>query len=236
MIGTALECLRWLNRKDGCVDQVLIGNFLSDERKKKGYTQKQLADILIVSDKTISKWETGKSLPDLEMMNLICQTFGISINELLSGERISTAELESKSEENIRGLLWENENSRKANQWNMALGLGVLIMCPLLFGVSLWGMDLAKIIWYLDIPSLIAVVGVLIGLRLLSRSQSEDSFVERCIFPVGVMISIINMIYMLNLTTYDYLLKNTAVAILPMLYSSIIYIVLQCIKNRKKRR
>ena len=218
------------------MDQVLIGNFLSDERRKKGYTQKQLADILIVSDKTISKWETGKSLPDLEMMNLICQTFDISINELLSGERISTAELESKSEENIRFLLWENENSRKANQWNMALGLGVLILCLLLFGVSLWGIEFTKIIWYLDIPSLIAVMGVLAAIRLLSRNQaiSEESPVERCIFPVGVMISIINMICMLNLTTYEYLLKNIAVPILPMLYSSIIYIVLQCIKNRKK--
>ena len=74
------------------MNQEMIGKFLAEERKNKEYTQKQMADILNVSDKTISKWETGKSLPDLEMMSQLCQIFDISINELLSGERISTEE------------------------------------------------------------------------------------------------------------------------------------------------
>lgn len=217
------------------MNRISIGKFLADERRKKGYTQKQLADILIVSDKTISKWETGKSLPDLEMMDLLCQTLSISINELLLGERIHTEELESRSEENIKGLLLENEYSRKKNLWNRVLGLGVLVLCLLLFGISLLGTDFTKIVWYVDFPSIIAVVGVLTALKLLSKNKLDgNGFVERCVFPVGVMVSILNMIVMLNLSTDKYLLKNVAVCILPILYSAIIYIVLQCLQNQKE--
>lgn len=88
------------------MNQEIIGKFLAEERKHKEYTQKQLAEILNISDKTISKWETGKSLPDLEMMNSLCQIFDISINELLSGERISTEELQIRAEKNIKELIF----------------------------------------------------------------------------------------------------------------------------------
>ena len=219
------------------MNQVLIGKFLADERRKKGYTQKQLADILMVSDKTISKWETGKSLPDLEMINLLCQTLNIGINELLSGERITAEELESRSEENIKELLLENESERKNNQRNKVLGLGILVICLLLYGISLYGTEFNKIFWYVDIPSIIAVVGILTALRLLFiKKITENDFVERCVFPIGIIVSVLNMIVMLNSTANKYLLNNLAVCILPILYSAIIYIVLQCLKNQKERK
>ena len=101
---------------------------MAEERKHKEYTQKQLADILNVSDKTISKWETGKSLPDLEMMSSLCQIFDISINELLSGERISTEELQFRSEKNIKELILENESNRKNNRWKIIIGISVLAL------------------------------------------------------------------------------------------------------------
>jgi len=53
------------------MDEIAIGKFLANERKKKEYTQKQLAGVLGVSDKTISKWETGKSIPDIAMLNIL---------------------------------------------------------------------------------------------------------------------------------------------------------------------
>lgn len=219
------------------MNQTLIGKFLADERKKKGYTQKQLADMLMVSDKTISKWETGKSLPDLEMMNMLCQTLDISINELLLGERISNGELKSRSEENVKNLLLENECNRKNNYRNKILGLTVLVLCMFLFGTSLLGMDFTKIVWYIDFPSIIAVVGILTALKLFSQNiKAEICFVEQCIFPVGVIVSILNMVVMLNSTADNYLLKNVAVCILPIFYSAIIYITLKCLKNLKKRR
>jgi len=74
------------------IDEIVIGKFLANERKKKEYTQKQLADVLGVSDKTISKWETGKSIPDIAMLNALCKTLNISINEFVTGEKISDEE------------------------------------------------------------------------------------------------------------------------------------------------
>ena len=65
-----------------------IGKFISEERKKKNYTQKQLADILNISDRTISKWECGKGFPEVSLLQPLCKALGISLNELLTGERL----------------------------------------------------------------------------------------------------------------------------------------------------
>ena len=119
----------------------------------------------------------------------------------------------------------------------MTLGLGVLVICLLLYGISLYGTKFNKIVWYVDIPSIITVVGILTALRLLSiKKITENDFVERCVFPIGIIVSVLNMIVMLNSTANNYLLSNLAVCILPILYSAIIYIVLQCLKNQKERK
>lgn len=219
------------------MNQEIIGKFLAEERKHKEYTQKQLADILNISDKTISKWETGKSLPDLEMMNSLCQIFDISINELLSGERISTEELQFRAEKNLKELILENENNRKNNRRNIIIGLSVLALSLFMFVIFLLGTDFTKIIWFIDFPSIFILVCVLTALSLISKSilTSESNTVERCIFPVGVMMSIFNMITMLN-ATEDIYMKNITICILPILYSSVAYVVMQCLKNRKMQK
>lgn len=63
------------------------GGFISLLRKEKGLTQKQLADILGVTDKAISRWETGKNYPDIELLEIISTTFNVTINELLEGKK-----------------------------------------------------------------------------------------------------------------------------------------------------
>lgn len=80
------------------MDQVKIGKFLSDERKAKGYTQKQLSELLGISDKTISKWECGRGYPSIDSLKEISTFFSVTIDELLSGEKLfSIAEKENKS-------------------------------------------------------------------------------------------------------------------------------------------
>jgi len=83
------------------MDQVKIGKFISSLRKEKGYTQEQLAEKLNVSNKSISRWENGNTMPDLSLIPKLCEILGISINELLSGERIENDEYQKKLEENI---------------------------------------------------------------------------------------------------------------------------------------
>ena len=97
------------------MDQIKTGKFISEMRKKKSYTQRQLADILGISDRTVSKWETGKGLPDVSLMLPLCDALDISINELLSGEIISDNDYRERAEKNIMNLVKEKEESKKKN-------------------------------------------------------------------------------------------------------------------------
>lgn len=93
------------------MDQVKIGKFISQMRKEKGLTQKQLGEELLISDKTVSKWETGKGLPEVSLMLPLCEKLGISVNELLTGERIPDEDYKKKAEENIMNIMREKEES-----------------------------------------------------------------------------------------------------------------------------
>jgi transcriptional regulator with XRE-family HTH domain len=72
------------------MDQIKIGKFIASCRKEKGMTQAYLAEKLGISDRAVSKWETGKSLPDTGIMLELCELLNINVNELLSGEKIMT--------------------------------------------------------------------------------------------------------------------------------------------------
>ncbi|MBQ8572260.1 MAG: helix-turn-helix transcriptional regulator, partial [Ruminococcus sp.] len=71
------------------MDQIKIGKFISKCRKEKNLTQMQLAEKLGITDRAISKWETGKSLPDSSIMLELCEMLGITVNDLLSGEVVT---------------------------------------------------------------------------------------------------------------------------------------------------
>lgn len=95
------------------MDQIKVGRFIAQTRKEKGLTQRQLADGLQISDKTISKWETGKGLPEVSLMMPLCEALQISVNELLSGERIAENEFKEKTERVIMDLVKEREENKK---------------------------------------------------------------------------------------------------------------------------
>lgn len=81
------------------MNQIKIGKFIFQCRKAKGFTQSQLAEQLGITDKAVSKWETGKSMPDVSLLTSLCEILGITLNELLAGEYISEEDLREKSNE-----------------------------------------------------------------------------------------------------------------------------------------
>ena len=83
------------------MNQDKIGKFILELRKEKNMTQQELADKIGVTDRAISKWENGRGLPDLSLMKPLCDELGISINELISGEKIDKKEYQDKFEENV---------------------------------------------------------------------------------------------------------------------------------------
>lgn len=95
------------------MDQIKIGKFIAQSRKELGWTQRQLADELAISDKTVSKWETGKGLPEVALMMPLCEMLGISVNELLWGERFAESEFKERTERVIMDLVREREENKK---------------------------------------------------------------------------------------------------------------------------
>lgn len=95
------------------MNQKKTGEFIALVRKEHSLTQRQLAERLGISDKTVSKWETGKGMPEVSLMLPLCEILGISANELLSGERLTDINYQEKAEENIMQLMKEQEGSKK---------------------------------------------------------------------------------------------------------------------------
>ena len=87
------------------MDQKKVGDFLAQLRKEKGLSQKELAQIVGVTDKTVSRWETGSYMPDVDTFAVLSDYYGVLINEMISGERLDDAQTVIKhSEENIRSI------------------------------------------------------------------------------------------------------------------------------------
>ena len=119
------------------MDQIKIGQFIAQMRKEKKLTQRQLADKLLISDKTISKWECGKGLPEVSLMLPLCEQLGINVNELLSGEKIPEKNYREKAEENIMELVKEKEENKKKlviESIVACMGVLTLVLCTMLAG------------------------------------------------------------------------------------------------------
>ena len=91
------------------MDQIKIGRFISECRKKNNLTQMQLAEKLGITDRAISKWENGKAMPDSGIMLDLCNELKISVNELLSGEVIEMDNYNKKAEENLLEMKKQKE-------------------------------------------------------------------------------------------------------------------------------
>lgn len=94
------------------MDLIKIGKFIADNRKKLGMTQRQLAEQLGMSDKSVSKWERGVCLPDVSVYSDLCRILGISINEFLAGEDIPQENMIQRAEENIIGVTTDSKQKQ----------------------------------------------------------------------------------------------------------------------------
>lgn len=95
------------------MDLIKIGKYIADKRKRLGMTQKQIAEKLGMSDKSVSKWERGICLPDVSVYLELCDILGISINEFLAGEDISEQNMVKKSEDNLIQVTKESKHRQK---------------------------------------------------------------------------------------------------------------------------
>ena len=115
------------------MDQVKIGKFIHECRKKQNLTQAQLAERLGITDRAVSKWETGRALPDSSIMLDLCDILKISVNDLLSGEVVTMNEYNHKQEQMLLDMVKEKQ---EADKRLLKIEIFIVILsCIILFGL-----------------------------------------------------------------------------------------------------
>ena len=113
------------------MNQIKIGKFIAERRKQQGYTQVQLAEKLNVTDRAVSKWETGRSLPDSSIMPELCDLLGITLIDLFNGEVVQVEDYNEKMENNLLDAIREKQESDK-RLLRMEIVIGIFSMIFLL--------------------------------------------------------------------------------------------------------
>lgn len=197
----------------GKMDQGHTGRFIASCRKEKGLTQAQLAEKLNITDRAVSKWETGKSMPDSSIMLELCQILGISVNELLSGEKIEMENITKRADETLLELKRKDENNLNKNTVisiiftvTMIMGIMVCCICDIAtMGTMTWSLiTLSAILfaWIISFPIiLLGKRGILGGMLSLSIFIIPFLYVmsvlikNMAIFRIGWILSILTLIY-----------------------------------------
>ena len=153
------------------MNQIKIGKFIAETRKEQGMTQRQLAECLNISDRTVSKWECGNGMPDNAILLELCNALKISVNELLSGERLSSDTYHEKAEENMIQLIHKSKNEERGRKWSVIALLAETYFIILMVILSSGGM--AGIVNFLDLPSFLAVLSITFFILTLSGANCD---------------------------------------------------------------
>ncbi len=158
------------------MDQVKIGKFIAECRKKKNLTQMQLAEKLGITDRAVSKWETGKSLPDSSIMLDLCDILNITVNDLLSGEVVTLDNYNKELENNLLEMIKQKEESDK-RLLNMEIVVGVIciaVMLALTAVASLVNMD----DWLRTVLLIIGFIPLLIACPFMLKIEQIAGYYE----------------------------------------------------------
>ncbi len=136
------------------MNQIKIGRFIAECRKKTNLTQMQLAEKLGITDKAISKWERGMAMPDTSIMLQLCDILGISVNELLSGEKLDMQNNNQKNEQLLLDMAKELEKKNKTI-WSSMWAILLVSMTALITGIFI-----ARFLIHEEVWQLITVLGL----------------------------------------------------------------------------
>ena len=151
------------------MDQVQIGKFIAQRRRDVGLTQMQLAEKLDITDRAVSKWETGRSLPDSAMMLELCDVLKITVNDLLCGEVVTMEYYNKELENNLLEMVKEKEQAdRRLLKMEVLIGIlsCIVMFVPIFIGALVpIEKDWVRLIIILSglIPG---VIGFLVALKL----------------------------------------------------------------------
>ena len=175
------------------MDIIKIGKYIAENRKKKNMTQEQLAEKLGVTSKTISRWENGNYMPDISILKPLSEELGITLNDLLSGEKVEKEKYQEKLEENIINTI--DYSNKKVNEKNNSIGLLLVI-----FGV------LCTLTAMSTIPSdsswggFYSVVGGILALFGICKLTNKLRYSKRLLICISYL-----AIFIVSLLVIDYI-------------------------------
>ena len=175
------------------MDQIKIGKFIAELRKSKNMTQQQLAEKIGVSFKTVSKWETGRGLPELSTLKPLSDELGITINELLNGEKIKKEEYLNKLEENMIATI--DYSDKKINEKEKNIGI-ILLVIGFLISLTAVSIFSAESSW----SSAYSVLGGIISLIGFSKIIKKLSYTKRLILNFSFFAIFIVLLFVLDFT------------------------------------
>lgn len=208
------------------MNQIDTGKFIASCRKEKGLTQAQLAEKLSITDRAVSKWETGKCMPDSSIMLELCGILDISVNELLSGERIKMDNYNEKVNQNLIELKRRDENNMAKNTIisivytiTMVIGIFICCICDIaISGTLTWSLiTLSSILitWIASFPViLLGKRGILpamisISIFIIPFMYILSILIEvREIFSIGAIMSIITLVFLWMIVGLYHRLKD----------------------------
>ena len=164
------------------MDMTKMGAFLQSLRKEKGLTQEQLGETLHISGKTISRWETGMYMPPVEMLLALSELYGVSMNELVAGERLTPEALPEKAEENLAAVMKESESfqlQEKKQYWQEKWLTDHCWTIALLVGG--FGVASLLLLWRQRTDLIAALALVAMGLAVFLRNRRDD-YVEHHLY------------------------------------------------------
>lgn len=149
------------------MEQLKIGKFIAICRKNKNLTQAELAEKLNITDRAISKWETGNGMPDSSIMLTLCEKLGISVNELLSGEKIEVIDYREKAEENLVNLKKQEEKyNKKILLLENVIGVITFISYIFLLYASIISNNFNNTIIFTIGAIILTIIGATVGLKI----------------------------------------------------------------------
>lgn len=212
------------------MNQEKIGKFIVERRKIKKLTQADLAEKLGVSDRTIGNWENGRNMPDLSLFKPLCDELNITINELLSGQKLNKNEYQEKFEENIVNTIdYTNKKLHKKNRLISEIllffGLGIIFTAITIFpSESSWG-------------SIYSVIGMIVSLIGFAITNKGKTLKKRLLLNFGYVILIMTILLTLDYINvklndqaprFSYLTTTIDSTIY---YNTLFYDVVRCNKN-----
>ena len=235
------------------LNQEKTGRFMAEMRRQQNLTQRQLAEQVGVSDKTVSKWETGRSMPDNAILLDVCLILNISVNELLSGEKFTEENFADKSEETMIELVKETEYHKRKGNWTIfgtIFSFLMLVLACISAILSTGG--IRSLSWFIDIPSIILPLGITFFVLIASENlwdfgqvfaivygtkeyydeQIKNSWcaMKTVLYTIplaGIFTFLVGMVAFIgHLETPEALGPNLAVAILSVFYCCTIEILL----------